>query len=155
LAGGVGMRDHLSFMIPGHKANEKLGANSRAHWAAKYKLLKADKQTAWQLAIGCLNNLGGLPDEFLFDEFKGHSASDTFPVIIHFKRFYSGHAQQWDDDNLASAYKGLRDGIAVALNLNDKYFKNEIEQVRVDADNWIEIYVYPAWAWAALERVAG
>jgi hypothetical protein len=144
--GDLKMRDHLAFMIPNHKADERLGANSRAHWAVKHRLLKADKETAWHLAINCLNAFGLVPETFLYDETLGQTASDGLPVLIHFKRFYSGAAKLWDDDNLASAYKGFRDGISVALRLNDRHFNNKIEQVRVDKGNWLEVYVYPAWA---------
>jgi hypothetical protein len=140
------MRDHLSFMVPNHKADEKLGANSRANWRVKHRLLSADKHMAWQLTLGCLTSQGMAPDDFLCGDKKYRLPEEVFPVLIHFKRFYSGKAQQWDDDNLASAYKGFRDGIAIGLDLNDKLFRGKIEQARVDKDNWLEVYIYPAWA---------
>lgn len=133
----------LTIVIPNHKADKALGGNSRASWQVKYRKLRQDKFDAANAIINQLNTLGITALEYLTNHDQ-YPIEDALPVQVTFKRFYTGKAMQWDDDNLSIAYKGFRDGISRVLGLNDKHFRAVVEQIRDDF-NELEIEVRPAW----------
>lgn len=72
-------------------------ANKREHWAAKAKRTKAHRQTAWAL--------------------MAQKRRPKLPCIVTLTRIAP---RQLDDDNLRSAFKAVRDGIADRLGVNDR-----------------------------------
>lgn len=75
-------------------------ANMREHWAAKHRRVKAQRETA----LLCLKMHGKFPREF-----------DGL-VIVKLTR--TG-GRRLDDDNLRSAFKAVRDGVADWLGIDD------------------------------------
>jgi hypothetical protein len=74
--------------------------NSRSHWATRYRRLKVHNLAAY---IGTLNAM------------RGHRlTSDRFKITLTRIGMRS-----MDSDNLASSQKGVRDGIAAALRIDD------------------------------------
>ena len=96
---------HVSFLLPPVKS----AANLREHWRARSKRIKAERDGAFYAALQA-----GAP--------KGFSGTITFTRYGW---------QEMDDDNLRSACKGVRDGIAKAIGVDDgsKTLKWQYEQV--------------------------
>src|SRR5690348_10517180 len=96
----------LTITIPNHKADKDLGANSRAFWRTKHRKLTRDKNLAFTL----LTNMLALRDQTAEDFLTGYGAypiEAALPLNVTFRRLYTGRAQQWDIQNLYSAYKGI------------------------------------------------
>jgi crossover junction endodeoxyribonuclease RusA len=74
------------------------------HWAAKSKVTKAYKQACWTL---CRQS--------------GMVAPDS-PRIALWIDFYPPDRLSRDDDNMVASFKAGRDGIALALGIDDKRF---------------------------------
>ena len=85
--------------------DSRLSPNARTHWAVKAKASKACRQIAfWQT--------------------KEAKAKVDWGGVIHvWIDFYPPDRRSRDDDNLISAFKPYRDGIADALGLDDKRFR--------------------------------
>ncbi len=83
-----------------------LNPNRRVHWAVRAKAAKEYRQECFYLA----------------------KAAGWFGVDLKTERvhiwidFYPPDRRPYDDDNIASAFKSGRDGIAQALGINDKRF---------------------------------
>jgi len=74
--------------------------NSRSHWATRYRRLKVHNVAAY---LGTLNAMRG-----------NRLTSDRFKITLTRIGMRS-----MDSDNLASSQKGVRDGIAAALRIDD------------------------------------
>lgn len=83
-----------------------LNPNNRSNWRVKSKAAKAYKEACWALAKEAGWSGAKLP------EGKLHLWLDFYPPD---KRLY-------DDDNVAASFKSGRDGVALALNIDDKRF---------------------------------
>ena len=70
-------------------------ANQREHWAAKAKRVKAHRKAGWAII---------------------RSLKVMLPVTVLLTRI---GVRKLDDDNLAGAFKGLRDGIADGFGVAD------------------------------------
>lgn len=82
-----------------------LSPNARAHWAAKSKAAKAYREEcAW------ITKAAGL-------------RVDWDGVVHAWITFFPPDKRHRDDDNLISAFKSGRDGMADALVVNDKRFR--------------------------------
>lgn len=138
------MEPFFSIVIGSHKADPALGANSRSHWGSIRRKQKADKDDAATRINAEFRRMGMSGQTFLTN-FGQYSLEKCYPVHVTFKRFYSGRARLWDEDNLYSAYKGFQDGVKVALGVDDRFFKTSVEQIRAD-ENELEIVIEPAWA---------
>lgn len=77
------------------------GQNDRGHWSKKYKKAKSEKDSACLMCRSTLAMAGVRP---------------SFPAIVTMTRHSAGHL---DTDNLAGAFKAVRDGIALALGIDD------------------------------------
>ena len=74
--------------------------NSRSHWATRYRRIKVHNVAAY---LGTLNAM------------RGHRlTSDRFKITLTRIGIKS-----MDSDNLASSQKGVRDGIAKAIRIDD------------------------------------
>lgn len=71
-------------------------ANIREHWSVRHRRAAAHRLAAL-VVPKCL----------------------PLPCAVTIERLYCGRGQQMDDDNLASAGKALRDGIAQRLGVDD------------------------------------
>jgi hypothetical protein len=96
-------------------------ANRRDHWAQKSRRTKSQRHAAYALCIGPLK------------EFE-----IVWPVVVTLTRL--GH-RNLDDDNLAGAFKAVRDGIADALGKDDgsRFIQWHYTQARGDAGIRIQI----------------
>lgn len=140
----------FSIVIPNFKADRHLGGNSRASWQSKYRKLKADKQLAQVILANQLNRMGLTGLNFLTN-LGQYRLEECLPVHITYKRFYTGRAQVWDEDNLLVSFKGVQDGIKAILGCDDKYFKPVVEQIRSDCTE-LEVEITPAWDWKETVR---
>ena len=95
--------------------NPVLNPNQRPHWAVKAKAAKAAKQDAF------------------------YATKEAAPVINKDKKihawiyFYPPNKRKRDDDNLLSAFKPYRDGIADALAVDDSLIQSHpvlLDEVR-------------------------
>ena len=82
-----------------------LSPNARLHWRKKAPIAKAYKEACWALtkAAGLV-----LPDT---------------PKLALWLDFVPPDRRARDDDNLVAAFKAGRDGIALALGIDDKRFR--------------------------------
>lgn len=82
-----------------------LSPNARTHWRAKAPIAKTYKEACWALtkAAGLL-----VPDA---------------PKIALWLDFVPPDRRARDDDNLVASFKAGRDGIALALGIDDKRFR--------------------------------
>lgn len=87
----------------------QLSPNSRAHFMEKYRLQRATKDTAYWATKAAL----------------GHNkfTHDGSELIVRMTAHPPKGKVRMDDDNLASATKYHRDGIALALGVDDKHFR--------------------------------
>lgn len=82
-----------------------LSPNSRAHWSVKSKAAKDYRATCGWLT-------------------KAEKVVIDWDGVVHmWITFYPPDKRHRDDDNLISAFKSGRDGIADALGINDKRFR--------------------------------
>jgi hypothetical protein len=136
--------DTITLSFP-HKADRDLGGNSRAYWRTKHNKLKTDKEAAWAFTLEALTRAGTYATEFLTHD-NAFSLEDALPINLLFRRYYGGISKEWDQDNLILSYKGLRDGIALALNINDRRINSYVEQIRQAQPARLEVVIAPAWA---------
>lgn len=87
----------------------ELNPNKRIHWATKARATKSYRHTCWVLAKSAIGNQ---PIEL-------KRVDGRIEVSI---QFYPPDHRHRDDDNMIGAFKSGRDGIAQALNVNDKLF---------------------------------
>jgi hypothetical protein len=134
----------FSITIPGHKAEKDLGANTNASWRTIHRKRQADKKLVAAILMNSLNRMGLTGEQFLTN-LGQYPIEDCLPVHVTFKRYYTGKAKQWDEDNLYSAYKPAQDALKTILGVDDKHFKTTVEQIRDDFTE-LEIIIAPAWA---------
>lgn len=89
-----------SFEIPVKIVSEM---NWRGHWASRHRRLKKQRQLAFAY---CLKSLG--------NEWRG---GGRFRVLL--SRIKGYRERDFDGDNLQSAFKAVRDGIAKYLGIDD------------------------------------
>lgn len=82
-----------------------LSPNVRAHWRKKAASAKAYKQACWTLTKA-----------------SGMVAPD-FPKLALWLDFVPPDKRSRDDDNLIASFKHGRDGVALALGIDDKRFR--------------------------------
>ena len=84
---------------------KELSPNARVHWAKKAKAAKAYKQACFVLA-------------------KNAGLSADWEGDIHlWITFYPPDRRSRDDDNLVASLKNGRDGLALAMGIDDKRFR--------------------------------
>lgn len=82
-----------------------LSPNARAHWRKKAPIAKAYKEACWALTKEAKIVL---PDS---------------PKLALWLDFYPPDRRHRDDDNLIASFKHGRDGVALALGIDDKRFR--------------------------------
>lgn len=90
----------LEIILPLRLVSE---ANQREHWAAKARRAKQHRQLTVALLRSALRKV---PDM-------------VPPVVVTLTRIIGPRGRAFDDDNLRSAFKAIRDGIAQALGADD------------------------------------
>jgi len=104
-------------------------ANSREHWGQKARRAKQQRALT---AASVLNKLGS------FGALRGGGVPAT--TIWTITRMFPKCGREMDSDNLQRACKAVRDGIADALELDDKHLVVEYHQERSpDGQAWVEI----------------
>ncbi|HET9554380.1 MAG TPA: hypothetical protein VFP50_15565 [Anaeromyxobacteraceae bacterium] len=78
-------------------------ANLREHWSARRRRVKAHRDGAALLVRMALRRVGAPPP----------------PYLVTLTRVIGPRGRELDDDNLRSALKAVRDGIAEALGVDD------------------------------------
>ena len=86
----------------------QLSPNARTHWAAKAKIAGSYKRKCWLAAKSAMAR----GDLFLPD------ADKILLALI----FFPPDKRKRDDDNLIAAFKSGRDGLALALGIDDSRF---------------------------------
>lgn len=85
---------------------KELSPNARAHWRKKAPITKAYKEACWALAKEA--GLSGLP---------GYTGR------LHlWLTFCPPDRRHRDDDNMIASFKAGRDGLALAMGIDDKRF---------------------------------
>lgn len=82
-----------------------LSPNARTHWRAKAPIAKAYKRACWALTMEA-----------------GVVVPDS-PKLALWLDFYPPDRRHRDDDNLVASFKHGRDGVALALGIDDKRFR--------------------------------
>lgn len=82
-----------------------LSPNARTHWRAKAPIAKAYKQACWALTLEA-----------------GVVVPDS-PKLALWLDFVPPDKRHRDDDNIIAAFKSGRDGVALALGIDDKRFR--------------------------------
>lgn len=99
-------------------------ANKREHWALKHKRISYQKQLTYILLRNRIKELG-----------IGISKKPVkITCIRHGKRML-------DDDNLASAFKAIIDGVASVFEMNDKDIRMFFEQTNKNDDPYTELNI--------------
>jgi hypothetical protein len=83
----------------------KSEANTRGHWRASAARKKHQRQTAAAMV------------SFVRPALRAHDV--VYGVVVTMIRVYSGRERPFDSDNLAGAFKAVRDGIADAFGIDD------------------------------------
>jgi hypothetical protein len=92
----------------------KLSQNARVHWAEKGRFTKASKDTAYWITKAALGAKFGPTFKFIHD-----GKSDIIlKQIAHPPANYN-----YDRDGIDARLKAHRDGIAMALGVDDKFFR--------------------------------
>jgi crossover junction endodeoxyribonuclease RusA len=84
---------------------KELSPNARVHWREKAKLTKAYKTACWALT-----------------KESGITAPDTTGRLHLWIDFYQPDRRHRDDDNMIASFKAGRDGLALALAVDDRRF---------------------------------
>ena len=82
-----------------------LSPNARSHWSKKAPIAKAYKQACWALT-----------------KEAGITVPDS-PKLALWLDFYPPDRRARDDDNMIASFKHGRDGVALALGIDDKRFR--------------------------------
>jgi crossover junction endodeoxyribonuclease RusA len=83
----------------------ELSPNARAHWRKKAPIAKAYKHACWALT-----------------KESGLVVPDALKLSLWLD-FYPPDNRHRDDDNIIAAFKSGRDGLALALGIDDKRFR--------------------------------
>ena len=84
---------------------KELSPNARTHWRKKAPITKAYKEACWALT-----------------KEAGIAPFETAGRLHLWITFYPPDRRARDDDNMISAFKAGRDGLALALGIDDKRF---------------------------------
>jgi len=84
---------------------KELSPNKRLHWAQVSKVKKSYRETCYWFAKDAIR--------------KTFDKNTKFHIYL---TFYPPDKRRRDDDNMESAFKAGRDGVADALNINDHHF---------------------------------
>ena len=84
---------------------KELSPNARTHWRIKAPITKAYKTACWALALE-----------------SGIKAPATEGRLHLWITFYPPDRRHRDDDNMIASFKAGRDGLALALGIDDKRF---------------------------------
>lgn len=95
------MRRAISFWLPINVVSE---ANGRDHWAAKARRAKGQRTTT---RIATRNAAAIAVDAV------------DWPILVILTRLKRKGQRDYDDDNLRSAFKAMRDGVADAFGMRD------------------------------------
>ncbi|WP_165856754.1 endodeoxyribonuclease RusA [Marinobacter sp. JSM 1782161] len=94
----------------------QLSPNARLHWAPKSRKAKQYRRQCWALTLNAIQdgdwNLFALR-KLAAEGHLVHLMIDVFPPDRRGR----------DDDNIIASFKSGRDGIADALNIDDKHFR--------------------------------
>ena len=94
--------------------DKRLSPNARLHWSDKLwpkQSARNDAKIATMAAEG-------------FKETRKAFVSDTLCQIAFKVTFYPPDKRHRDDDNMIGSIKSARDGVAQALNVNDRRFRS-------------------------------
>ena len=84
---------------------KELSPNARTHWRKKSLITKAYKTACWALALE-----------------SDITAPETEGRLHLWITFYPPDRRHRDDDNMIASFKAGRDGLALALGIDDKRF---------------------------------
>jgi len=84
---------------------KELSPNARTHWRKKAPITKAYKEACWALT-----------------KEAGIVAPETEGRLHLWITFYPPDRRHRDDDNMIASFKAGRDGLALALGIDDKRF---------------------------------
>lgn len=93
--------------------DKRLSPNARVHWRA---LSEAKQKAKWDASFATLEAMNGQAQTFRA------SLPDEGPIPITVS-FFPPDNRQRDDDNMVASFKAARDGIAAALEINDRRFR--------------------------------
>ena len=82
-----------------------LSPNARTHWRAKAPIARAYKEACWALTL------------------EAKLAVPDSQKIALWLDFYPPNRRARDDDNMIASFKHGRDGVALALGIDDKRFR--------------------------------
>lgn len=105
LEGQAGPDGGVSFGLPIEVVSE---ANQRAHWAVKARRSKRQKRAAY---LGVLQHAAHLRCRI--------RAGEEICLAVTLVRLFGPRQRPFDSDNLAGAFKAVRDGIAAAFGIDD------------------------------------
>lgn len=99
---------------------KELNPNFRSHWSVKSKATKAYKTACWAL---CKEAGLMLPEagDSQFCKLLGLKLSNSSRYHLWIT-FYPPDRRARDDDNMIASFKAGRDGLALALGIDDKRF---------------------------------
>ena len=100
---------NLTIVLPW--PDKRLSPNARTHWAAKAKVTRDARYNAKYLTLNAIGVAGTFP-----------APRPDAKLNVSFT-FHPKDKRRRDIDNLISATKAHRDGIADALNVNDSMFR--------------------------------
>jgi crossover junction endodeoxyribonuclease RusA len=84
---------------------KELSPNARVHWARRARAAKAYKEACWARTLQSGVKIG-------------------FDGLVHlWITFYPPDRRHRDDDNMIASFKNGRDGMALALGIDDKRFR--------------------------------
>lgn len=95
--------------------DKRLSPNSRTHWR---QLSEVKTKARWDAAILTLEAMNGQARVFR----EGLPEEGQIGLKV---TFYPPDARHRDDDNMIGSFKAARDGIADALDINDRRFRPE------------------------------
>jgi hypothetical protein len=134
----------LKFRLERTRLDGKLGANGKAfnyrEAAERRELKRQCKEQVIPVIKEALTDLGMTAEEFLTASYT-RPIAEAFPLSVQFIRYYSGHSQEFDDDNIRGVWKSYRDAVCAVLEIDkvsgkgrddsSKYLRAEYPQVRV------------------------
>lgn len=120
----------LKIILPWPDKQLTPNAKRRKHWSSYRVAGNDDREKARLLTFSAMSRAGFFQKDF--------PVADSIPLTI---RFVPPDRRHRDDDGMIGAFKHMRDGIALALKVNDRRFRPVYEIADPEKPGRVEVTI--------------